>query len=136
MHRLRQGLDGSIQRGAHDLDHLGRKRRMGKILHGPDWRADNGEPPGRDNVGKNRKFLSNEALSRTSSLCWRYSSRAFENANELTRRVVSSRISGRVIGGSARCAQFSRSHRRQLTPIGVTSVFTRSPPAALVWRAA
>ena len=39
---------------------------------------------------------------------------AFENANELTRLVVSSKISVRVIGGSARWAQFSRSHSRQL----------------------
>jgi len=31
-----------------------------------------------------------------------YTSRAFENENELTRRVFSSRISVRVIGGSAR----------------------------------
>ncbi|MGY4291669.1 hypothetical protein ACVWXO_010935 [Bradyrhizobium sp. LM2.7] len=59
-----------------------------------------------------------------------HSSRAFENANELTRRVVSSKISVRVIGGSARWAQFSRSHSRQLTPIGVPSVFSRSMPEA------
>ena len=59
-----------------------------------------------------------------------HSSRAFENANDDTRRVFSSRISVRVIGGSARWLQFSRSHSRQLTPIGVPSVFSRSMPAA------
>src|SRR3954470_18595283 len=59
-----------------------------------------------------------------------HSSRAFENANELTRRVFSSNISVRVIGGSARWAQFSRSQSRQLTPIGVPSAFSRSTPAA------
>jgi hypothetical protein len=58
------------------------------------------------------------------------SSRAFENANELTRRVVSSRIRVRVIGGSARWLQFSRSQSRQLTPIGVPSVLSRSMPVA------
>jgi hypothetical protein len=59
-----------------------------------------------------------------------HNSRAFENANELTRRVFSSNISVRVIGGSARWAQFSRSQSRQLTPIGVPSAFSRSIPAA------
>src|SRR5215207_2313578 len=59
-----------------------------------------------------------------------HNSRAFENANELTRRVFSSKISVRVIGGSARWAQFSRSQSRQLTPIGVPSAFSRSIPAA------
>ena len=59
-----------------------------------------------------------------------HNSRAFENANELTRRVFSSKISVRVIGGSARWAQFSRSQSRQLTPIGVPSTFSRSIPAA------
>jgi hypothetical protein len=59
-----------------------------------------------------------------------HNSRAFENANELTRRVFSSRINVRVIGGSARWLQFSRSQSRQLTPIGVPSAFSRSIPAA------
>lgn len=59
-----------------------------------------------------------------------HNSRAFENTKLDTRRVVSSRISVRVIGGSARWAQFSRSQSRQLTPIGVPSVFSRSMPAA------
>jgi hypothetical protein len=59
-----------------------------------------------------------------------HSSRALLNANELTRRVFSSRIRVRVIGGSARWLQFSRSHSRQLTPIGVPSVFYRSIPVA------
>ena len=59
-----------------------------------------------------------------------HNSRAFENANDDTRRVFSSRISVRVIGGSARWLQFSRSQSRQLTPIGVPSVFSRSMPAA------
>ena len=59
-----------------------------------------------------------------------HNSRAFENANELTRRVFSSKISVRVIGGSARWLQFSRSQSRQLTPIGVPSAFSRSIPAA------
>ena len=55
-----------------------------------------------------------------------HNSRAFENENELTRRVFSSRISVRVIGGSARWLQFSRSQSRQLTPIGVPSALSRS----------
>ena len=59
-----------------------------------------------------------------------HNSLALENENELTRRVFSSRISVRVIGGSARWLQFSRSQSRQLTPIGVPSVFSRSIPAA------
>ena len=59
-----------------------------------------------------------------------HNSRALENANELTRRVFSSRISVRVIGGSARWLQFSRSQSRQLTPIGVPSAVSRSIPVA------
>ena len=59
-----------------------------------------------------------------------YNSLAFENANELTRRVFSSRISVRVIGGSARWLQFSRSQSRQLTPIGVPSAVSRFIPVA------
>ena len=59
-----------------------------------------------------------------------HNSRAFENANDDTRRVFSSKISVRVIGGSARWLQFSRSQSRQLTPIGVPSAFSRSIPAA------
>ena len=59
-----------------------------------------------------------------------HNSLAFENANDDTRRVFSSRISVRVIGGSARWLQFSRSQSRQLTPIGVPSAFSRSMPAA------
>ena len=55
-----------------------------------------------------------------------HNSLALENANELTRLVFSSRISVRVIGGSARWLQFSRSQSRQLTPIGVPSAFSRS----------
>src|SRR5690348_3194888 len=60
----------------------------------------------------------------------RHNSLAFENANELTRRVFSSRINVRVIGGSARWLQFSRSQSRQLTPIGVPSALSRSMPVA------
>jgi hypothetical protein len=59
-----------------------------------------------------------------------HNSRALENANDDTRRVFSSRIKVRVIGGSARWLQFSRSQSLQLTPIGVPSVFSRSMPAA------
>jgi hypothetical protein len=59
-----------------------------------------------------------------------HSSRALLNANDDTRRVFSSRIKVRVIGGSARWLQFSRSQSRQLTPIGVPSVFSRSIPLA------
>ena len=59
-----------------------------------------------------------------------HNSLAFENANDDTRRVFSSKISVRVIGGSARWLQFSRSQSRQLTPIGVPSAFSRSIPAA------
>jgi hypothetical protein len=59
-----------------------------------------------------------------------HNSRALLNANEDTRRVFSSRIRVRVIGGSARWLQFSRSQSRQLTPIGVPSVFSRSIPVA------
>src|SRR4029078_2454010 len=59
-----------------------------------------------------------------------HNSRALENANDDTRRVFSSRISVRVIGGSPRWLQFSRSQSRQLTPIGVPSAFSRSMPAA------
>ncbi|MHC2409498.1 hypothetical protein ACVJGC_002089 [Bradyrhizobium diazoefficiens] len=80
------------------------------------------------------------AFARTTASLWLHlkpsaslrphNSRAFENAKLDTRRVVSSRISVRVIGGSARWAQFSRSQRRQLTPMGVPSVFSRSMPAA------
>jgi hypothetical protein len=62
--------------------------------------------------------------------CSPHSSLALENENELTRRVFSSRISVRVIGGSARWLQFSRSQSRQLTPIGVPSVLSRSMPEA------
>ena len=60
----------------------------------------------------------------------RYSSLALLNAKLVTRRVFSSRISVRVIGGSARWLQFSRSQSRQLTPIGVPSAFSRSMPVA------
>jgi len=59
-----------------------------------------------------------------------HSSRALENANDETRRVFSSRINVRVIGGSARWLQFSRSQSLQLTPIGVPSTVSRSMPAA------
>ncbi len=59
-----------------------------------------------------------------------HSSLALENANDDTRRVFSSKISVRVIGGSARWLQFSRSQSRQLTPIGVPSAFSRSIPVA------
>ena len=59
-----------------------------------------------------------------------HTSRALLNANDDTRLVFSSRISVRVIGGSARWLQFSRSQSRQLTPIGVPSVFSRSMPVA------
>jgi hypothetical protein len=59
-----------------------------------------------------------------------YSSRALLNAKLVTRRVFSSRIRVRVIGGSARWAQFSRSQSRQLTPIGVPSAVSRFMPAA------
>ena len=59
-----------------------------------------------------------------------HNSRALLNENEETRRVFSSRIKVRVIGGSARWLQFSRSQSRQLTPIGVPSAFSRSIPVA------
>jgi len=59
-----------------------------------------------------------------------HSSLALVNAKEETRRVFSSRIKVRVIGGSARWLQFSRSQSRQFTPIGVPSVFSRSIPVA------
>jgi hypothetical protein len=59
-----------------------------------------------------------------------HKSRALLNANDDTRRVFSSRIRVRVIGGSARWLQFSRSQSRQLTPIGVPSAFSRSIPVA------
>src|SRR6266436_4001261 len=59
-----------------------------------------------------------------------HNSLALENANDDTRRVFSSKISVRVIGGSARWLQFSRSQSRQLTPIGVPSAFSRSIPVA------
>src|SRR5258706_4590305 len=57
-------------------------------------------------------------------------SRALLKANDDTRRVFSSRIKVRVIGGSARWLQFSRSQSRQLTPIGVPSALSRSIPVA------
>jgi len=59
-----------------------------------------------------------------------HNSRALLNANDDTRLVFSSKINVRVIGGSARWLQFSRSQSRQLTPIGVPSVFSRSIPVA------
>ena len=59
-----------------------------------------------------------------------HNSRALLNANDDTRLVFSSRIKVRVIGGSARWLQFSRSQSLQLTPIGVPSVFSRSIPVA------
>src|ERR1700679_2106235 len=59
-----------------------------------------------------------------------HNSRALLNVNDDIRRVFSSRISVRVIGGSARWLQFSRSQSRQLTPIGVPSVFSRLSPLA------
>ena len=59
-----------------------------------------------------------------------HNSLALLNENEETRRVFSSRIKVRVIGGSARWLQFSRSQSRQLTPIGVPSAFSRSMPVA------
>src|SRR5262249_34188539 len=59
-----------------------------------------------------------------------HNSRALEKTNDDIRRVFSSRIKVRVIGGSARWLQFSRSHSRQLTPIGAPSAVSRlSPPA-------
>jgi hypothetical protein len=67
---------------------------------------------------------------REHSTCSPHNSLALLNANEDTRLVFSSRISVRVIGGSARWLQFSRSQSRQLTPIGVPSVFSRSIPVA------
>src|SRR6202012_3893929 len=67
-----------------------------------------------------------------------HNSLALENANDVTRLVFSPRFSVRVIGGSARWVQFSRSQSRQLTPIGVPSVFSRSMPVAytslVAWR--
>ncbi|SEN40720.1 hypothetical protein SAMN05443254_10883 [Bradyrhizobium sp. OK095] len=84
-----------------------------------------------DKAMRHRKFLCRPSNTLGDSANGDvHSSRAFENENELTRRVVSSKISVRVIGGSARWAQFSRSQRRQLTPIGVPSAFSRSIPAA------
>src|SRR5438552_1079647 len=58
-----------------------------------------------------------------------HTSLALLNENDDTRRVFSSRISVRVSGGSARWLQSSRSQRRQLTPIGVPWLFSRSKPA-------
>ena len=73
--------------------------------------------------GHSRKMLArNDAVP--------HNSLALLNANEDTRRVFSSRIKVRVIGGSARWLQFSRSQSRQLTPIGVPSAFSRSNPLA------
>jgi hypothetical protein len=59
-----------------------------------------------------------------------HNSRALLNENDDSRRVFSSRISERVSGGSARWLQSSRSQRRQLTPIGVPWLFSRSKPPA------
>src|SRR5260370_17147177 len=65
-----------------------------------------------------------------------HSSLALLNANDDTRLVFSSRIKVRVIGGSARWLQFSRSQSLQLTPIGVPSTFSTSIPVAYTSRAA
>ena len=73
-----------------------------------------------------RAFEATRWLAMTVS----HNSLALENANDDTRRVFSSRIKVRVIGGSARWLQFSRSQSRQLTPIGVPSAFSRSIPVA------
>jgi hypothetical protein len=59
-----------------------------------------------------------------------HNSLALVNMNDEVRRVFSSRIRLRVIGGSARWLQFSRSHSRQLTPIGVPWSRSRSKPWA------
>src|SRR6266704_5887044 len=67
---------------------------------------------------------------REHSTCSPHNSRALLNANDDTRLVFSSKINVRVIGGSARWLQFSRSQSRQLTPIGVPSAFSRSIPGA------
>jgi hypothetical protein len=78
-------------------------------------------------------FLRNDVVGRAGAAMrvrLSQNSRALENANELTRRVFSSKIRVRVIGGSARWLQFSRSHRRQLTPTGVPSALSKSTPAA------
>src|SRR6185295_17150369 len=84
-----------------------------------------------DPVFQRRQWLNREAaaywIARSSRAMTRggrlhpHNSLAFENANDDTRRVFSSKISVRVIGGSARWLQFSRSQSRQLTPIGVPS---------------
>jgi len=81
----------------------------GLVVMGPCFR--------RDDIGGGARLTPHNSL-------------AFENANELTRRVFSSKISVRVIGGSARWLQFSRSQSRQLTPMGVPSAFSRSMPVA------
>ena len=75
-------------------------------------------------------FFWSSVKSHRASSPYSHNSRALLNANDDTRRVFSSRISVRVIGGSARWLQFSRSQSRQLTPIGVPSVFSRSMPVA------
>src|SRR5258706_5722573 len=75
--------------------------------------------------GDDKKWASSQIGNRVS-----HNSLALLNANDDTRRVFSSKISVRVIGGSARWLQFSRSQSRQLTPIGVPSAFSRSIPVA------
>src|SRR6202790_5572797 len=65
------------------------------------------------------QWLDDGSLRATRHAQCPHNSLALLNANEETRRVFSSRIKVRVIGGSARWLQFSRSQSRQLTPIGV-----------------
>ena len=76
------------------------------------------------------RWLATTDARREHSTCSPHNSRALLNANDDTRLVFSSKINVRVIGGSARWLQFSRSQSRQLTPIGVPSVFSRSIPVA------
>jgi hypothetical protein len=76
------------------------------------------------------RWLAMTDARREHPTCSPHNSLALLNANDDTRLVFSSRISVRVIGGSARWLQFSRSQSRQLTPIGVPSVFSRSIPVA------
>jgi hypothetical protein len=92
-------------------------------------RLDPARGRGEERARRVESIENDRALTRLASTT-PHSSRALENAKDETRLVFSSRISVRVIGGSARWLQFSRSQSRQLTPIGVPSVFSRSMPDA------
>src|SRR5216684_801363 len=105
----------------------GAKRRSNPFFYAARWIASRSLSSG----AHSRDPLARNDGSRWERVtCSPHNSLALLNANEDTRRVFSSRISVRVIGGSARWLQFSRSQSRQLTPIGVPSVFSRSIPVA------